>query len=269
MRVSLVVSLISLMIPVQSPIATQPAITRDSLAVTSLQQAVTALGGQNAIGSLQNSVALGTLTPAPAVDSVSSWEEAGDFKWENDFSGSTYEFRQELHTNGVTKIYASGHGHPSFGNGDKILSRATEAAYASPPFHVPGILLSRQLANQNYSIQFVESTKLDGHAAVHIRTSVAGGPAENTLSPQDWFLDAVTGLPMRVVYRIPSNTNIYDYETDTTDFSNYKVVSGVAIPFTLTTSTNNIALCTATISSISFNLGISPADFDLNVGAAQ
>ncbi len=238
---------------------------RDSLAISHLQKTIAALGGQQAISALQNSVATGALIPA----STDTASEAGNFKWEDDFSAASYEFRYELNDGITTKLFASGHGTPAFGNGVKILSRSSHVAYASPPFHLPGIMLVRQLSNQNYSVRFIEATTVQGRPAIHIQTSIAGDAVETTLSPQDWFLDASTSLPIRVAYRVPSNGNLYSYKTDIADFSNYKVAGSVAIPFTMVTSEDNQVVCSAIISSISFNVGISPSDFDLTIGAAQ
>jgi hypothetical protein len=238
---------------------------RDPQAIAALQQAIAALGGQAAINSLQNSVAIGAITPA----SAANWIEPGNFKWEDDFSGGSYEFRDELVANGITKVYASGHGHPAFNNGLQNLARSSYTSMANPPFHLPGVLLLRELGNSLCAIQFIETTTVVGSSVVHVRTTIVGDAVQTTLSQQDWYLDTVSGLPLRVVYRVPSNGNALEYDVTTTDFSNYRAVSGIAVPFTMVTSLGGTNLCTATISSISFNVPLSSSDFDLTVGGAS
>lgn len=235
------------------------AVQRDPQAVSALQQAIAALGGQAAIVSLQNSIAVGTITPA----SASSWVEAGNFKWENDFSGSSYEFRDEFEADGVTKVFASGHGNPAFNNGLQTLARSSYAAQANLPFHLPGIVLLRELSNATCAVQFVEISALSGNSVIHVHTSISGDPAVTALSQQDWYLDAVTSLPRKVTYRIPSQGNALDYQLTTIDFSNYRFVNGVAVPFTLVTSEGDATVSTATITNISFNVSIASSDFDL------
>ena len=237
---------------------------RDTQAVSALHQAINALGGQAAIASLQNSAAIGTITPASATSPV----QAGKFKWEDDFSGKTYEFRYELQVGSATRVFVSGHGTPAFNNGTKLFPLPPHVSYAQPPFHLPAVMLSRELNDPNCSFSFVGVAPLNGVSAIHIRSQVNTGPIETVLSVHDWYFDAVRGLPLRVEYLTPSNSNMTDNKLAAADFSNYKTVNGVGVPFTITASEDGHVVSIATVVSISFNNGIAPADFDLTTGGA-
>ena len=252
----------------QSPSSTtssSQAAQRDPQAISALQRAIVALGGQAAIGSASNAVLRGTISPAATATAV----EAGSFKWEYDFSGSSYEFRKELTVNGVTKILASGHGSPAFNSGTKTLAVSSFVSLASPPFHLPAVLLLRELGNANYSIQFVENITISSHPVIHVRTSVNLDSIQTVTSPQDWYIDGSTGLPLRVRYRVPNTRDAFDFETQITDFSNYQSQNGILVPVTLVTSDETSVLFTATITTISINVPVPSTEFDLPVGGAQ
>lgn len=242
----------------QSPSA---APVRDSAAVTALTQAVAAMGGANAISAIQNARSQGTITPAPGSTTM-----AGGFIWVNDFSGGGYEFRNEFQANGKTKVFASGHGNPAFSNGNRVRKFFSHVSYAEPPYHLPAIMLARELADPNSSIQMKGTAIVNGRPAIHIQTSVNTGPIETVLSPQNWYLDAATGIPLRVEYRTPNTLDLMDYHLAAADFSNYKIVNGIAVPFTITAWEDGAVVSVATITGFAFNPGTVSTDFDLVAG---
>jgi hypothetical protein len=247
--------------PPQSSAPTSP--KRDPQALAAVQLAITASGGANALASIQTVIATGGITPS----SPQSWVTPGNFKWEDDLRGNKDEFRDEfLPATGTTQVFASGHGKPGFNNGKKFLARSAHMAYANPPFHLPGLLLYLEFSDPNWSIEFIETSASATGPIVHVRTSTRGGPVEDTISVQEWYLDGTTGLPVRVVHRLPTDNNVFDYMTTTLDYSVYKPVNSMAVPFVLTTSEDGKPISTATINSINFNVAVSNSDFDLSSG---
>ena len=244
----------------QQPIT---AAQRDTQAVTAVQTAITAQGSQSAIGAIANAVVQGTIVPTQ-----SSTVNGGDFKWESDFSESTYEFRSEMQIGGTTRVFATGHGNPAFYNGKTVRRLFSHVAYASVPFHLPAVVLFRELNDPNRSLQFVGTTTINGTRGVHIRTYVATGPIETELSVHHWYFDSSTGLPVRVEYRTPNTLDMRDNIPAAVDFSNYKVIDGIAVPLTITASEDGKVVSTATVLIVTFNSGVSPTDFDLKTGGA-
>jgi hypothetical protein len=252
----------------QSPSSTtspsQATVQRDLLATNAVQAAIVAQGSQSAISAINNAIVQGTI-----VSAQSSTVDAGNFKWESDFTGSSYEFRSEMQIGGTTRVFATGHGNPAFYNGKTARSLFSHVAYASVPWHLPAIALFRELNDPNRSLQFVEATSMHGSQVVHIRTRVTTGPIGTELSIHDWYFNPSTGLPVRVEYRTPSTLDMRDNKPAAADFSNYQIINGIAVPFTIVASEGGQVVSTATISSIAFNTSLAPSDFDLLVGGAQ
>jgi len=243
----------------QSP----PTPQRDAQAMAAVQTAIAAQGSRTAISAIGNAIVQGTLVPTQT-----SSVNGGNFKWESDFSGSSYEFRSEMQIGGARKVFATGHGNPAFYNGKTVRRLFSHVAYASVPFHLPAIVLFRELNDPNRSFQVVGTASINGARAVHIRTQVTAGPIETELSAHDWYFDSSTGLPVRVEYRTPSTLDMRDNILAAADFSNYKVFNGIAVPLTITASEDGEVVSTATVSLVTFNSGVSSTDFDLKTGGA-
>ncbi|HET7108058.1 MAG TPA: hypothetical protein VFI38_14695 [Candidatus Acidoferrum sp.] len=250
--------------PSSTTTSSQTTVQRDSLATNAVQAAIVAQGSPAAIGAINNAIVQGTIVPAQ-----SSTVDAGNFKWESDFTGSSYEFRSEMQIGGTTRVFATGHGNPAFYNGKTARPLFSHVAYASVPWHLPAIVLFRELNDPSRSLQFVGVTSINGSQVAHIRTQVTTGPIETELSVHDWYFNPSTGLPVRVEYRTPSTLDMRDNKPAAADFSNYQIINGIAVPFTIVASESGQVVSSATISSIAFNTSLAPSDFDLLVGSAQ
>jgi len=248
----------------QSPTSASQSPQRDPQGMAAIQNSILAQGGQTAISAIASAVVLGTLTPAD-----NSHASAGTFKWESDFTASTYEFRNEMQIGSQTRIFVSNHGNPAFYNGTKSRNLPSHVAYASVPFHLPAVVLLRELNNQQCSIQFLGTMTINGRPTAHIRTQVNTGPIETELSVHDWYLDSSTGLPIRVEYLTPSSVDMREHKPASVDFSNYKTISGINVPLTMVASEEGSIVSTITVSSVAFNTSMPPTDLTQTVGGAQ
>ena len=267
MRLRVAISFLVCIFLSEFPLSSQQlssATARDAQAVAAIQNSLAIQGGQAAITSITSAVILGTLTPTD-----SSRASGGTFKWESDFSGTTYEFRNEMQVDSQTKVFVSNHGNPAFYNGTKARNLPSHVAYAAVPFHLPMVVLLRELNNPQCSIQLVGTTQQTGRAVFHIRTQIVGNPIETELSVHDWYLDSSTGLPVRVEYPTPSSVDMRDHKTASVDFSNFKTINGINVPFTLVASEDGSTVSTVSISSVNFNASVSATDFTQPVGGVQ
>jgi len=71
-------------------------------------------------------------------------------------------------------------------------------------------------------------------------------------TPQDWYFDSMTGLPLRVEFQIPTSENANDSLPASMDFSNFQTVTGVLVPFQLRITEGPVILV-STVTSATFN----------------
>ncbi|NDQ55761.1 MAG: hypothetical protein GZ088_01660 [Acidipila sp.] len=216
------------------------------------------------ISHVQSAIAQGTIAPA-----INSPDPAGSFTWEDQFSSQGHEFRNTFQTGGVTHVFASGHGSPGFMSNGKVKRFTPHVALAELPFHLPAILLAMELANTNYNITLVGPASVNGQPAIQVHLTIDTDPLNSTLGVQEWFFDPVSGLPLRVEYRLPDTFDAREFMKAALDFSNFQIVQGLVVPFTMTAYERGTPRTIATISSLTLNPSVSPGDFDLPTGGVQ
>ncbi len=250
--------------PAPSPTTTSPpAPVRDAQAVATIQLAITATGGAAAIGAIQSSVAQGTGVVSPDDGSGTrtfTWSQSGqDFRYENDATSGSH-------------VFVSNSGNPCDIEGNIVVASAPYVARANLPFHIPGLVLFNELNNPNYTLTYVGATTLNGTSALHIQTADNSDSVGQLVTPQDWFFDATTGLPLSVQYRIPSAGNAQNWQPGSISFANFQSVNGVLVPFQLTIQEGPPGPpVVATISSVAFNAAIASTQCvaPAGVGGAQ
>jgi len=108
---------------------------------------------------------------------------------------------------------------------------------------------------------------------VRVRTSLDEDRISSVVSPQEWYLDATTGLPLRVEFRVPEIshdiTHPLDYEAEAFDFSNYQRVGGMLVPHSLAAYSQGSPKAVIMVTSVNFNQGLSPTEFDAPTGGTQ
>ena len=237
-----------------------PPPVRDPNALAVIRQAVVALGG-SAIGQVQDCVTTGT-TQAFAGSGLTS----GSFTWKN----SGREFRYENPGPSGLRIFASGHGKPALEDGGAVMPLSPQAGVGSFPPHLLALVLVRALASPRVSVQMLGAGVVGGRPAIRVQVSLGVSTAKGGSSNgQQWFFDASSGLPLRVEYAVAADGAPGVTAVAAAEFSNYRPLSGVMIPFQIVTYADGQQMSVVTLSSVAFNTGIAASEFDLPTGGAQ
>jgi hypothetical protein len=229
---------------------------RDANSLAVLNTTVSALGGTANLSQTNGIVALGNLVASPGGVS-------GPVKWEN--MGS--EFRYERPGPNGPIVFVSGHGDPAILDGGAIRQGIVHQAMVVFPWYLPGIVLSSQANNPNVSVQGKQSVTVNGVAAIKISTVDQTDDLSAVICKQDWYLDATTLLPFRVDYLDPDRDNALNTVQMTTLLSDYRQVSGVLIPFHITTFFQSQQIWDVTLTSVQLGQPIPSSDFDVPVAA--
>src|ERR1700722_4083084 len=187
---------------------------RDDHALKIVQTAINNMGAANSASAIRDCVLTGTSESDFALDSRRefTWTIAGD------------EFRYEVSGAKGTGFFISGHGTPSNTFNGKVTRINYHVARANLPYHLPGLLLSRELANPNYAVKYVGAAIVAGRRAAQVHLGDGSDKLASLVSPQDWYFDLGSGLPLRVEFRIPPNENAAAFIKGTYDFSDFRLV---------------------------------------------
>jgi hypothetical protein len=224
---------------------------RDGAAITTLQNAITALGGANVIGSIQDCVITGSFQYSDGSSKNFNWTIAGS------------EFRRELDfPNGGSSVFYSGHGSPAWTRNGTTSSVNYYMDRANLPLYLPPYVLYQELNNSIYTLKYVGVVQLNGNNVVQVHVSDDSDATGTLVTPQEWYFDPVSFLPLEVQFREPSNENASDYTNATFVFSPFVSTSGVLAPSTISFSQDNAPNMTITIGSVTFNSGVSQNVFN-------
>lgn len=231
---------------------------RDAAAISTLQSAITALGGASVVGSIQDCILTGSILYNDKTSKSFNWTIAGS------------EFRRELDfPNGGTSVFYSGHGSPAWTQNGTSSALHYHMARANLPLYLPPYVLFQELNNSVYTLKYVGVVQLNGKKVVQIHVSDDSDVIGALVTPQEWYFDPVSLLPVEVQFRQPSNENAGDYVNATFDFSQFVPVGGVLVPSKVSYYQDNTLNKTITISSVTFNSGVPQSFFDPPQGGGQ
>jgi outer membrane lipoprotein-sorting protein len=231
--------------------------TRDPGAVAALQNSLAAMGGLRAIAAVQNSVTLGTRQAAEG-----NTLPSGDFTWET--SGD--QFRYDEPAKSGRAVFVSNGQSPQQEVDGKVSRVPRHIAEALFPFQLPAVTLLRELQNPSYSITFKGNKMLNGAAVVHIRTVLMTDAVTIAVTPQDWYFDAQSFLPVQVAHLLPYANDALKSVRAEDHFSEYRSVSEVQIPFQIGQYQSRQLRCTYELKSVEFNTKVSASDFTVAGG---
>ena len=244
----------------QSPSTAAPAPpVRDQQAIAVVQQSLVAMGGTAMVGQVQNSVVTGTSVKQSAQQAATE-----SFTWT--FAGNQFRFETSA-ASGRHVLVSSGASPQDFHDGAWFIVRPVMAR-TSLPYHIPALALLGEIQNSGYSFVFVGATTLNGKIAIHIQTRDDSDLTGHLFTPQDWYFDSVTGLPLRVEFQIPTSQNPNDALNASMEFSNFQVVSGVLVPFQLSITEGPVSLV-STVTSATFNTNVNSSGFAPAAGGVQ
>jgi hypothetical protein len=239
----------------QSSPPTDQSPQRDPQAVAAIQRAVSELGGA-ALSQVRDASVQASIQILPA-----SSNQSFSVVWEDAWGKGAAEFRRESHVGNSISVLVSGNGQPVDSQGGIATKIPTLVSFSCAAVHLPGIILAVQLNNAAYSFKFVETTALNGIQVAHIQSALTTDPIASALSLQDWYLDPVSGLPLRVDYRIVNSADLLNPGIVSMQFASFQSTSGILVPFRLT----EIGLAgeqdIVTITSVTFNSGLSSSEF--------
>ncbi len=226
-------------------------VERDAQAVSAAQAALTAMGGASAISQVQNVVVSGT-----SIDQAGDQSTASSFTWTQ--AGAEFCY-QTTSANGGHTLVSNG-GYPQDFHAGAWILVPPVVVRTSLPYHVPALVLFNELANPGYAFILVGSTTINGKNAIHVLTRDDSDATGHSFTPQDWYFDASTGLPLHVSYQVPLSQNASDSLQESIDFAGYQAVSGIHVPFQLTITEGQSSFVT-TVSSAAFNTSLGPSVF--------
>ncbi|MCU1307403.1 MAG: hypothetical protein JWN45_2098 [Acidobacteriaceae bacterium] len=245
----------------QQPVATIP--QRDPAALAILTQATTALGGPTVLSQFGSAQTVGSIQAVPGT-SINS----GTFVWLHQFSASGFQFRSAFTSNGQTQLFVSGSSGTAVSANGKVRNVSPHVSMALPPFHLPAVVINMFLANANYTVKALAKMQIRGITANHVLVSLDTDVVTQAVTPEDWYFDSGSGLPLRVEFRLPNPLNATDYTKAAADFANYQTAGGVLTPLLIANTEDGIINSTVTINSVQWNYAVGASDFMLT-GSAQ
>jgi len=257
----LVLALLLLSIHCSSVAQTDPSLSparRDATAIGFVQASIAALGGERNITQQQSGVVSATIAAQR-----SGWP-SGTQTWK--FSGN--RTRQEFATTEETFISvtdSTGGARTFRGKVEPIRAHVTKAQF------IP-VLAARELLRRYqdtaYSFTLVGSRTEGSRTVIQVQTRLERDDLQDA-SVQIWSLDATTALPVRIEYRQVDNFNVLDTSVCSVELTDFRVVSGVLVPFVMSSSLEGMPLNRITVQSVAFNVNLSPTEFARPAGGAQ
>jgi hypothetical protein len=176
------------------------------------------------------------------------------------------EVRNQFQSKDATSVFVSGHGSPAISSGGPVRQFSGHLAIAAAPTQVPLVILLNALSNPKYTITEAKPDPDSKVPSVHIHISDDSDIITQAVTPQEWYFDPVTGLPLRVDFRVSDPQNALRWIPGSRAFSNFQEVNGFLIPLQITNYLEGRAISATTIASVQFNPLVSDSDFDLAAG---
>ena len=229
-------------------------VKKDAAALTNIQKAIDAMGGDLGLAQIKDSIIVGSMNAAKG-----SKVKPSTFTWKT--LGT--EFRYETTRASSTNIFVSGYGKPALSTNGTVSAVFAHEALCSPVFQLPALVLSIRATDPNFSVIDKGRVVLLGKDAAVAQNSSALTSDLAAITQQTWYFDAATGLPLRVEYRIPEAANILAWTNAALDFTDFKQIDILWVPFTLSYSEEGVPVQVFSFTSANFNVGLDPAEFNL------
>jgi len=233
---------------------------RDPQAVQTVQASVTAMGGAELISQIQSYIVQGQVQRVSVTNNPSGtivWTVAGT------------ESRSDYPSAQGTATLASGHGN-GFQNANGTITKVPPHIFRSlfVPALVASVLL-RELQDSNYSVQNGGTSTIGSEPVTIIKTSSQATRMESMVTPQTWYFDSGTKLPVRVEYREPDPKILSRGVHASYDLSGYEPIQGVLYPLKAIKSIDQHQNAVLQVSSIQPNATVAPSVFDSPAGGVQ
>jgi hypothetical protein len=137
----------------------------------------------------------------------------------------------------------------------------------------PAFALASLLASQNTVTTYVGQETRNGASVIHLSAyqQLPGITGDNAVLPHhlsqiEIFLDPTTLLPSSIAYNTHADNNaLLDIPIEI-DFSDYRVVNGIRVPFHMQKSINHSLSLDLQFQNVTTNSGLSASDFTVGAG---
>jgi hypothetical protein len=149
-----------------------------------------------------------------------------------------------------------------------------ELAVTSQSPNAPIAFIAGALNNPNVGMAYLGLEDMDGTSVHHLRIWTTF-PSNLELahladfSVRHLWLDAATGLPLKVAYVSRAARGSTPANQIEVLFSDYRSINGVRIPYRIEDSLNGTPRTTIAITSVAFNQNLTDADFPIAKGGIQ
>jgi hypothetical protein len=254
MRHALTLFSVLLLLSLVTLAAAQTVPPRDPQAVAVLVSAFKALGGNLPA----DSVATGNIQIV-----AGSRTETGTIRILTRGFDQTVEDIQTAETH-RSVVYSKGLATQVDGSTAKPLQ--LELAVTSQSPDCPIAFIGSALNNTNVGMAYLGLESLNGTSAHHIRIwtlppTVKGMEHLADFSAKNLWIDAATGLPVKVAYARREALGASPAIPLEISYSEYRNISGVQYPFHIEKSYNGTPWMTITINTVQFGRGLTDADF--------
>jgi hypothetical protein len=138
-----------------------------------------------------------------------------------------------------------------------------------PSWFFPALAIARRLSNSGYVFTYVGQETHNGASVIHLSAyqqvpGITGDAARlpQHLSQIEIFLDPTTLLPTSIAFNThPDNNALLDIPI-AVDFSDYRPVNSIQVPFHIQKSINNSLTLDLQFESVITNTGLSASDFN-------
>jgi len=246
----------SLPVRIQQPVSSVP---QDSQALSVLKQSVVAMGAVVP----GDSSATGTVTITAGSDS-----EQGNITIQT--RGSSQTLEQVSTASGTKKaVYSNGVANDTdhLATQSKTMYSA-ELAASSQGALFPLPLFSVILSSPESAYQYVGLESIEGTDCHHIRVwqtfaSQADFAYLAPFSVRDIWINSATNLPAKMAYSLHAGTGAEPSTSVEISYSKFQQTGGIQYPFAIAKSLNGTPWLTITVSSVSFNTGLSDSTFSI------
>lgn len=234
---------------------TSTPVTKDPQAVAILNQSLSAVGGLTAINSIQDYTGTGSITYYWAAEEI-------QFPATVRGSGSTgFRLDATLPT-GVRTWACSGFAGVLITPDGKRTVPSFYNQMISGSMTLPYLRIAAVLSDTSTSITYLGTTSVGGQELIQVHFS----PAFGTTSPGhgklpglgefDVFFDPTSFLILKLTETAHADTNYSQTYSHEIDFSNYQKNGNLSLPLTITEKVAGQTTWSLTLSSISFNGGL-------------
>jgi hypothetical protein len=256
-----------------SPVAAQQAVdpsttsttltatpVRDSQALAILAQTANAAGGANTIAAIQDFVGTGLITYFSADQEVQGSVTvkgmgANSFRLDASLPSGTRSWAVDAEQGFIKEEDGT------------IRSLSPGNALTLAAFTFPYLKIISALSDSSVTVQNLGLVQLNGRAAYQVQTQknfpIATDPGSelSRLSAQTLFIDSLTFQIIEVRDFIEDANRSTDSYAHEMDFSDYREVDGLLLPFSITETIGSQQTLAIQFSSFAFNSGLTDGDF--------